>query len=234
MPSSRSASPISPSSERGRRAGEPRLAHPALALAFKLALTPLLVTQALRARRRAPVLPEAAGRRDGRAGRGDGAAAAAPRRRRFVGRRRRRRPSGPGGGRPPGPHARRRIAPGPIEWRLCARTGLTTRAVHELLRAAPPPPADVAVVVTGVNDVVEQIPVRRALAHRAALADWLLGEGLARPRRLRARCRRCTSSRSCRSRCAASSAPMRAATTRRWRAGRRRAATSRWRRSRSR
>ena len=50
----------------------------------------------------------------------------------------------------------------------------------ELLRAAPPAPADVAVVVTGVNDVVDQIPVRRALAQRAALADWLLGQGLAR------------------------------------------------------
>jgi hypothetical protein len=49
-----------------------------------------------------------------------------------------------------------------------------------MLRAAPPPPADVAVVVTGVNDVLEQVPVRRALAHRAALADWLLGQGLAR------------------------------------------------------
>jgi len=69
--------------------------------------------------------------------------------------------------------------PGPIEWRLCARTGLTTRAVHRLLHAAPPPPAAVAVVVTGVNDVIEQVPVRRALAHRRALADWLLGEGLA-------------------------------------------------------
>ena len=179
MPSSRSASPISPSSEHARAADGPRLAHPALALAFKLALTPLLVTQAVRARRRAPVLPEAAGRRDGRAGRGKGPAlrllvagdssaagvGVAHQDQAVIG------------------HLLRTLEahrPGPIEWRLCARTGLTTRGVHELLRAAPPPAADVAVVITGVNDVVDQVPVRRALAHRAALADWLLGQALAR------------------------------------------------------
>ena len=179
MPSSRSASPISPSSEHARAADGPRLAHPALALAFKLALTPLLVTQAVRARRRAPVLPEAEGSRAGRAGRGKGlplrllvagdssaaGVGVAHQDQAVIG------------------HLVRTLAAhrrGPIEWRLCARTGLTTRAVLELLRTAPPPPADVAVVITGVNDVVDQIPVRRALAHRAALADWLLGQELAR------------------------------------------------------
>jgi len=179
VPSSRSASPISPSSERPRAPDAPRLAHPALALAFKVALTPLLVAQALRARRRAPMLPEAAGSRDGCAGRGKGppirllvagdssaaGVGVAHQDQAVVG------------------YLVRTLAanrPGPIAWQLCARTGLTTRAVFELLRAAPPPPADVAVVITGVNDVVEQIPVRRALAQRVALADWLLGQGLAR------------------------------------------------------
>jgi len=153
--------------------------HQALALAFKLALAPLLVTQAVRTRRRAPVLPEAAGSREGRAGRGEGrpvrllvagdssaaGVGVAHQDQAVVG------------------HLVRALEahrPGPIEWRLCARTGLTTRTVLELLRAAPPPPADVAVIITGVNDVIDQVPVRRALAHRAALVDWLLGQGLAR------------------------------------------------------
>jgi len=178
VPSSRSASPISPNSEPQSAAGRPRLAHPVLAFAVKLALAPLLVTQALRTRRRAPVLPEATGRRDGLAGQGEGpplrvlvagdssaaGVGVAHQDQAVIG------------------HLIRTLAahrPGPIEWRLCARTGLTTRAVHRLLHAAPPPPAAVAVVVTGVNDVIEQVPVRRALAHRRALADWLLGEGLA-------------------------------------------------------
>ena len=38
---------------------------------------------------------------------------------------------------------------------------------------------DVAVLITGVNDVIDQVPSQRAVRHREALADWLLGEGLA-------------------------------------------------------
>ena len=41
---------------------------------------------------------------------------------------------------------------------------------------AAPPPADVAVVVTGVNDVIDLVPSRRAVQQRAALADWLLAD----------------------------------------------------------
>ena len=48
-----------------------------------------------------------------------------------------------------------------------------------MLLAEPPAAADVAVVITGVNDVIEQLPSQRALAHREALADWLLAEKLA-------------------------------------------------------
>ena len=181
MPSSRSASPTSPGSEAaaGRSAGAPRLAHPALALAVKVALAPLLVTQALRTRRRAPVLPEAAGDREGRAGDGDGL----PLRLRVAGDSS---AAGVGVERQEQAvlgHLLRALAaarPGPIEWRLCARTGLNTRELLDLLRSAPPPAADVAVVITGVNDVIDQVPVRRAVRHRAALADWLLGRGLAR------------------------------------------------------
>ena len=173
MPSSRSASPISRNSE------SERLAHPALSLAFKLALAPLLIVQAVRTRRRAPVLPEAAGPREGRAGQGDGSllrvllagdSSAAGvgvehQDRAVVG------------------YLIRTLAlhrAGPIEWRLRAKSGLTTRGVHALLAADPPPPADVAVVVTGVNDVIDQIPAGRATGHRAALADWLLASKLAR------------------------------------------------------
>ena len=148
--------------------------HPALALAFKLALAPLLVTQAVRTRRRAPVLPEAAGSREGRAGRGEGrpvrlllagdssaaGVGVARQEQAVVG------------------HLVRTLheASGRrIEWALRARTGLTTRGVHRLLVETTPFAADVAVVITGVNDVIDQVTTRRAVGDRAALADWLLG-----------------------------------------------------------
>jgi len=168
-------------------------------LALKLALAPVLVAQAVRTRRRALVLPEADGARAGRLSEdvgahpaGDGAAELCALRpagraaslrvliagdssaagvgvdrqdRAFAGHLVR------------GLHARLRV---PVEWSLHARSGLTTRGVHRLLEASPPAPADLAVIVSGVNDVVGQVPVRRALAHRAALAAWLLDRGLAR------------------------------------------------------
>ncbi len=150
-----------------------------LSLARKLVLAPLLVIQAVRTRRRAPLLPEAAGPREGTGGRGagrvvrvlvvgDSSAAGvgvAHQDEAVVG------------------YLVRTLAAeraGPIEWRLRARSGLTTREVHAMLEADPPPPADVAVVVTGVNDVIGQVPARRAVGHRAALADWLLDRQLAR------------------------------------------------------
>jgi len=63
-----------------------------------------------------------------------------------------------------------------LRWTLRARSGLTTAQVEAMLRADPPPHADVAVVVTGVNDVIDQIASHRAVLHRASLADWLLSE----------------------------------------------------------
>jgi lysophospholipase L1-like esterase len=33
------------------------------------------------------------------------------------------------------------------------------------------------VVLSGVNDVIGQVPTRRALQQRAEMADWLLGDG---------------------------------------------------------
>ena len=98
----------------------------------------------------------------------------------------------------PAPAAQRAVC-----WQLHARSGLTTAQVHQLLREQRlARPSIVAVVVTGVNDVIDQVPVARALrpsrpagrlaaAMSAACATWCSR-----------RCRRCTTSRCCRSRCA--------------------------------
>lgn len=145
-----------------------------MSLALKLVLAPVLVAQAVATRKRAPVLPEAAGAREGRLGRGDdalrlliaGDSSAA----------------GVGVARQDQALAgylsralHRQLARS-VEWSLHARSGFTTQQVFALLREQPLPAADVAVVVTGVNDVIDQVPLRRAIAQRAALADWLLGE----------------------------------------------------------
>jgi lysophospholipase L1-like esterase len=145
----------------------------------KLALAPLLVAQAVATRRRAPVLPEADGEREGVVGgrsvaplrllvAGDSSAAGVGVERQddaVIG------------------HLVRtlhRAIDRPVAWTLRARTGLTTRGVHALLREVAPVAADIAVVISGVNDVIDQVPVQRAVRDRAALADWLLREAGAR------------------------------------------------------
>ena len=149
-----------------------------MSLALKLVLSPLLIAQAVGTRKRAPVLPEAAGPREGQIGAGpsalrlliagDSSAAGvgvAHQDQAFAG------------------HFIRALnkrSGRPLRWRLRARSGLTTRQVHDMLLAEPPPAADVAIVLTGVNDVIDLIPPRRAVEHRAALADWLLADGRAR------------------------------------------------------
>lgn len=149
-----------------------------MSFAFKLVLSPLLVAQAVGTRRRAPALPEAAGPREGALGSGtpalrlliagDSSAAGvgvAHQDEAFAG------------------HFVRVLhkrSGRPLRWRLRARSGLTTRQVHDLLRADAPPAADLAVVLTGVNDVIDLIAPRKAIEHRAALADWLLESGRAR------------------------------------------------------
>lgn len=147
---------------------------PAMSLAFKLVLAPLLVAQAVATRKRAPLLPEAEGDREGRLGSGahalrlliagDSSAAGVGVARQdqalagYLSR------------------ALHRRLSQPVEWSLHARSGFTTQQVFALLRDRALPAADVAVVVTGVNDLIDQVPLRRALAQRAALADWLLAE----------------------------------------------------------
>ena len=148
-----------------------------MSLALKLVLAPVLIAQARSTRRRAPVLPEAEGPREGQLGDGAGAlrvliagdSSAA----------------GVGVGHQDQSvigHLTRtlqRRSGRPVRWALHARSGLTTQQVHALLRSESPSVSDVAVVITGVNDVIEQIPSWRAVQHRIALADWLLDAGLA-------------------------------------------------------
>ena len=149
-----------------------------MSLALKLVLSPLLVAQALTTRRRALVLPEADGPREGRLA-GEGQAV-----RVLV--------AGDSSAAGVGVTHQRHAVAGyltatlqrrlrrPVEWVLRARSGLTTRQLHELLQSEPAPAVDVAVVVTGVNDVIDQVSSGRAVQHRAAIADWLLERRLAR------------------------------------------------------
>jgi hypothetical protein len=145
-----------------------------MSLALKLALAPVLVAQAVVTRRRAPVLPEADGERAGTLGRGrkrwslliagDSSAAGvgvAHQSQAFAG------------------HLLRGLQDGRqvLRWQLRARSGLTTRQLHDWLLAEPPDAAEVAVIVTGVNDVIDQVSPARAIAQRAALADALLERG---------------------------------------------------------
>jgi lysophospholipase L1-like esterase len=148
-----------------------------MSLALKLVLSPVLIAQALNTRKRTPALPEAAGPREGQLGSGaralrvliagDSSAAGvgvALQDQAFAGHFTR---------------ALHRRSGRALRWRLRARSGLTTEQLHHMLRRDMPPVADVAVVLTGVNDVIGLIPPQRAVQHRAALADWLLGEGRA-------------------------------------------------------
>lgn len=145
-----------------------------MSLALKLALAPVLMAQAVSTRRRAPVLPEPEGPREGRIGAGRGAL------RLLI--------AGDSSAVGVGVTHQRQALSGylvrelhvraqrPVRWRLHAQSGLTTRQVHELLRGQPLLRSDVAVVLTGVNDVIDLVPPQRAVKQRAALADWLLAE----------------------------------------------------------
>lgn len=144
-----------------------------MSLTVKIALSPLLVAQGVLARRRIPRLPEPAGARHGSVGAGtrlmrllvvgDSSAAG-------VG----------------VAHQRDALAPQlaeqtarccavRVDWRLVAKSGLTTAQTLHLLQreSLENLRADVAVVVTGVNDVTDQVPSQRAVQQRDALASWL-------------------------------------------------------------
>ncbi|MFT3664854.1 SGNH/GDSL hydrolase family protein [Piscinibacter sp.] len=141
-----------------------------MSLTLKLALAPLLVAQAVATRRRAPRLPEAEGARQGQVGEGERLALL------IVGD-----SSAAGVGvatqdaalaghltRALAAEARRRV-----HWRLVAQSGITSARALELLRRERAGPAQIAVAVLGVNDVIDQVSPARAVRQRAALADWL-------------------------------------------------------------
>ncbi|MDE2147190.1 MAG: SGNH/GDSL hydrolase family protein [Burkholderiales bacterium] len=141
-----------------------------MSLALKLVLTPVLLAQAALTRRRLPRLPEAEGPRQGEVGAGpplrllitgDSSAAGVgvvSQRQALAG------------------QLSRRVAErcaARVSWRLLARSGLNTLQTLELLRREAPPAADIAVVVTGVNDIIDRVPLRRAVSARQAIAHHL-------------------------------------------------------------
>ena len=142
-----------------------------MTLPVKLALAPLLLAQGRWARLHIPRLPEPPGAREGVIGEGDvtwrllivGDSSAA-----GVGVHDQRDALAWPLARALAARASRRIA-----WRLVARSGVTTEQALALLQQQGHWPADVAVVVTGVNDVIDQVSASRAVAARAALRDWL-------------------------------------------------------------
>lgn len=148
-----------------------------MSLTAKLLLSPLLVAQALSARARTPRLPEAAGARQGEVGRGpklrllmlgDSSAAGvgvAEQSQALAGYL---------------TQALARKAAVCVQWRLVAKSGLTSAQCLEHIASGAPFEADVAVVVLGVNDVVDQVPSQRAIAARESIANRLRnGHGVA-------------------------------------------------------
>ncbi len=140
-----------------------------MSLTAKLALTPVLVAQALYTRVKLPRLPEPEGERLGVLGRGrrqwrllivgDSSAAG-------VGVARQEQALA-------GPLARRfaQAASARVAWRLVAQSGWTTAQTLQQLQREHVGFFDLAVAVTGVNDVVEQVPSQRAVSAREALAN---------------------------------------------------------------
>lgn len=61
----------------------------------------------------------------------------------------------------------------PVRWNLLAEAGLTSAAALAYLKAHDAPDADIAVVVLGVNDITNQVPLAQALKHRGEIAVWL-------------------------------------------------------------
>ena len=141
-----------------------------MSLAVKALLIPVLIAQAVVTRRRLPRLPEAEGERHGVVGQG-------PRLRLLI--------TGDSSAAGVGVVSQRealagqlpeRLAPlcgAQVHWRLLARSGLNTAQTLDLLRREATELYDVAVVVTGVNDVVDQVPSHHAVSARETIANHL-------------------------------------------------------------
>jgi lysophospholipase L1-like esterase len=142
-----------------------------LDVATRIAFGPLLMAQARRLRRAALELPEPRGPRRGTVGQGatalrllvagDSSAAG-------VGARTQRDALA----RPLAENLARRLG-GAVRWQLIAQSGLTSEGVLQKLKQERPQPADVAVIVVGVNDITKEVPLAFALRQRQQLADWL-------------------------------------------------------------
>jgi len=139
-------------------------------------LFPLLYAQAQRVRASTEPLPEPPGPRAGREGRngegrsgeefrllviGDSSAAGvgAPHQNLAL-------------ARPLARHLAQRLGR-PVRWVLLAETGLTSAATLAYLKARDVPEADLAVVILGVNDITDQVPLPQALKLRGEIAVWL-------------------------------------------------------------
>lgn len=141
-----------------------------MSLTAKLLLSPLLVAQALATRSRMPRLPEAEGERAGEVGRGTllrllilGDSSA-------VGVGVARQQDALAG------HLTRALArqcSARVRWELLARSGVSSAACLQMLEGEYRGHADVAVVVLGVNDVVEQVPSQQAVRARESIANRL-------------------------------------------------------------
>ncbi len=148
-----------------------------MSLAAKLLLSPLLVAQAMATRARMPRLPEASGAREGVVGHGpllrllilgDSSAAGvgvAEQSQALAGHL---------------PKALAKQAALRVQWRLVAQSGLTSAQCLAQLQSSVPFEADVAVVVLGVNDIIDQVTSHSAVAARSAIANRLRnGHGVA-------------------------------------------------------
>jgi len=141
-----------------------------MSLTAKLLLSPLLVAQALATRSRMPRLPEAGGDRAGEVGRGPllrllilGDSSA-------VGVGVSRQADALAG------HLSRALAKqcgARVRWQLLARSGVSSAACLQMLESEFRANAEIAVVVLGVNDVVEQVPSQQAVRARESIANRL-------------------------------------------------------------
>lgn len=141
-----------------------------MSLTVKTVLLPVLLAQAVLTRRRLPRLPEPAGDRHGEVGEG-------PRLRLLI--------TGDSSAAGVGVVTQREALAGQltaqlvercgarVAWRLLAKSGLNTAQTLELLRREAQGLFDVAVVVTGVNDVVDQVPSHHAVSAREHIANHL-------------------------------------------------------------
>jgi lysophospholipase L1-like esterase len=60
-----------------------------------------------------------------------------------------------------------------VEWHLIAQTGLTSQGVFALLRDQPLPVVDIAIVIVGVNDISNDVPIGHALRARNRIVRLL-------------------------------------------------------------